>query len=253
MPILAQDLADQLRFALDAEGADHYDDTLDIIPAINAASNWLTAVVNAALGQKKLGEEFFQDLSQARVFQTSKDSRISLSVFPEDVWTITAVIPLPTTDNTGASFTPPGSTKESALRTDKYHITGLKAAKRLNQEEWIVNRGNPFEAGYDHATVCEDLREYAYLNPINYSPDGTLTILREMEIRPTLNQQLCTVFYVKKPTPITALSQNLTFPHSVFNLLFDKALYYIAYKQGDQTTIATISQSDINTLIQVVN
>ena len=76
MPILAQTLADQMRFALDAEGADHYDDTLDIIPAINAAMKWLNNVISIAFGQRKIGEEIFQDISTTGVFQTSKDSRI---------------------------------------------------------------------------------------------------------------------------------------------------------------------------------
>ena len=70
MPILGQDMASQMRFALDAEGADHYDDALDIIPAINSAVRWLENVINIALGEKKIGEEIFQDLTTAGVFQT---------------------------------------------------------------------------------------------------------------------------------------------------------------------------------------
>ena len=35
MAILVSDMTARMRFALDAEGADHYSDTLDLIPAIN--------------------------------------------------------------------------------------------------------------------------------------------------------------------------------------------------------------------------
>ena len=56
--IQAQELRDQLAFALDAEGSDHYIDDLDYIPAMNAAIKWLTNVVNSAFGKDKIGEEF---------------------------------------------------------------------------------------------------------------------------------------------------------------------------------------------------
>ena len=77
MPIPAQQVIDRVRqVGLDAEGADYYDDVIDIIPAINASIEWLTAIISAAFGQKKMGEEVFQDLLQARVFQASNFSRI---------------------------------------------------------------------------------------------------------------------------------------------------------------------------------
>ena len=49
MPIDSQDIADAMRAALDAEGAEYYDDTLDIIPAINDSVRWLESVVNATI------------------------------------------------------------------------------------------------------------------------------------------------------------------------------------------------------------
>ena len=252
MPILAQTLADQMRFALDAEGADHYNDTLDIIPAINASMKWLNNVMSLAFGQKKIGEEIFQDISTAGVFQTSKASRISFSVFPEPVWTILAIMPSPTTDTTGQIFTPPASTKNSAYRNDLYHIASEFDAKRLTIEEWTINRNNPFEAGYDGTVICDALKEYAYTAPANYSPLGTNTIDREIEIRPALNQKLVTVFWAKKPTPITSLADFIEFPDTAFQTLFNKALQYISYKQGDQTTLNTVTNQDIQILLQSI-
>jgi hypothetical protein len=252
MPILAQTLADQMRFALDAEGADHYDDNLDIIPAINASMKWMNNLITMAFGQKKIGEEIFQDISTARVFQTSKDSRISFSVFPDPVWTILAVLPLPTTDDTGQVFTPPLDPKFSALRNDLYHVSSSNDAKRLTVEEWSINRGNPFEAGYEGDAICDDLKEYAYIAPINYSPLGTDTIDRELEVRPALNQGLVTVVYAKQPTPITSLADFIEFPDTSFQTLFNKALQYISYKQGDGTTLNTITTQDIQLLAQSI-
>lgn len=58
---LAQELRDQLAFALDAENSDHYRDDLDYVPAINAAIKWLTSVVNSAYSKNKIGEEFLEN------------------------------------------------------------------------------------------------------------------------------------------------------------------------------------------------
>jgi hypothetical protein len=241
-----------MRFALDAEGADHYDDNLDIIPAINASMKWLNNLITMAFGQKKIGEEIFQDISTARVFQTSKDSRISFAVFPDPVWTILAVMPLPTTDDTGQAFTPPVDPKFSALRNDLYHVSSSNDAKRLTVEEWTINRGNPFEAGYEGDAVCEELKEYAYTAPINYSPLGTDTIEREIEVRPALNQGLVTVIYAKQPTPIVSLADFIEFPDTAFQTLFNKALQYISYKQGDGTNLNSITNQDIQLLAQSI-
>jgi len=252
MPILSQTVADQMRFALDAEGADHYDDNLDIIPAINASMKWLNNLITMAFGQKKIGEEIFQDISTARVFQTSKDSRISFSVFPDPVWTILAVMPLPNTDTTGQPFTPPADPKNSALRNDLYHVNSDNDAKRLTVEEWTINRSNPFEAGYEGDAICDELKEYAYIAPINYSPQGTDTIDREIEVRPALNQGLVTVIYAKQPTPIASLADFIEFPDTAFQVLFNKALQYIAYKQGDGTNLNSITSQDIQLLAQSI-
>jgi hypothetical protein len=80
--IQVQELRNQLAFALDAEGSDHYRDDLDYIPAINASVKWLTNVINSALGTDKFGEEFFRDLTYSGVFKTDNSSRVSLNVFP---------------------------------------------------------------------------------------------------------------------------------------------------------------------------
>lgn len=254
MPIPASTLNTQIRFALDAEDSDHYRDDRDIIPAINASVRWLESVIASALGEEKFGEEIFRDLSKARVFQTNKDSRISFDDFPHEVWTILAVYPLPDTDDTGIPFTPPVDTKESALRVDLYHVSSNDSAKRLTVEEWNNNNGNPFEAGYEGDAICDDLKEYAYLDPIDYGWDGDeLTLVKELEVRPALDQQNVTVIYAKKPTPISDITTDVVeFPDSVFQLIFNKALQYIAYKQGDQTNLFAVTQADINALVNAI-
>jgi len=220
--IAAQDIADKMRFALDAENADHYGDAEDLVPAINSAVQWLTSVINATMGEKKLGEEIFRDLTYARVFRTSVNSRISLDVFPDEPWSLLAIYPKPNVGDTGAAFVPPSNTKESALDVSKYHIDSDTSCKRLTIEEWSLNK-------------------------------NTTAIRREIEIRPAVVNDSATVFYVKKPTPIPDLTGTIEFPDSVFSLIFNKALAYIAYKQGDNTTLNAVTTQDIGLLLRTIS
>jgi hypothetical protein len=249
----ALELRNQLRFALDAEDSDHYRDDLDIIPAINASIKWLTSVVNSAYGQDKIGEEFFRELSTSGVFRTSNTSRVSLAIFPSEVWSILAIYPKPTTRKilgVPAPATPDNN--RSYFLDDKLHVTAEISCKRLNLEEWATNYGNPFEAGYQGDQLCDDLKLYAYLTPINYQQSSTSYKTQELEIRPSVSNQEVTIFWAKKPPQIVTLADEISFPHSVFQLLFDKALNYIAYKQGDQTTLYSVTSQDINQLLNVL-
>lgn len=248
--ISVQELRDQLAFALDAEGSDHYRDDLDYIPAINAAVKWLTNVVNSAYGQNKIGEEFFRDLSYSGVFRTSDSSRVSLNSFPSEVWTILAIYVKPKTE--GIQGIPAPATpnpKQSYYMANLLHLSSRLDCKRLSVEEWARNSENPFEQGYDGDSVCDALKEYAYLNPINYRLQS---ILSEVEIRPSIVNDYVTIFWVKKPGVITSINDDIDFPASVFQLLFDKALNYIAYKQGDQTTLYSVSSNDIQQLMTIL-
>jgi hypothetical protein len=251
VPISSQEIRNQLLFLLDAEGVDHYGDAEDIIPAINASVKWVVSVINSALGQKKLGEEIFDEVHRALVFRTSRDSRVSISDFPSDVWTITAVVPLPVTDLSGGDA--PGSLQDnrSYLMTNLYHVRSNNYAKRTTVEKWHQIGRNPFAAGYPRA--CEDAVDYAYLNPVSYYPDGTVNVRREIEIKPALDKKLVTIFYVEKPDVITALGQNdIALPDSVFNMVLNKALQYISYQQGDQTNLFTVTSGDLQVLVQTV-
>jgi hypothetical protein len=131
-------------------------------------------------------------------------------------------------------------------------LSSSDSCKRLNVEEWATNASNPFEAGYDGDQICDALKLYAYLSPFNYEGLNSGVNSSEIEIRPSITNGKITVFWAKKPSTITNLSQNVEFPNSVFQLLFDKALNYIAYKQGDQTSIYGVTSQDIQQLLSVM-
>lgn len=249
--ISALELRKQMAFALDAEGSDYYRDDLDYIPAINTAIKWLTSVVNLTLGEDKLGEEFFREIAYSGIFQTNFYSRVSLSVLPSEPWTILALYPLPTTSPTGA--TPVDvPTNMSGYRSDLLYVNSTQDCKRLTIEEWSRNKDNPFEAGYDGIAIAEPLKKYAYLAPYNHLGTNIGQTSQEIEIRPAIPNKLVAIFWVKKPQPIVTINDNIEFPSSVFNLLFDKALQYISMKQGDGTTISTATQQDMQLLMKVL-
>lgn len=253
MSIQVQDVVDRLRFALDAEGADHYDDTRDLIPAIQSSVNWLISVINATLGHKKLGEEIFRELKVGEVHYSSRDSRVSFNKFEFEPWTLLAVYPKAVTGTTDATGQTPAINQiESERRDDLYHISSEKSAKRLTIEEWATNKGNPFEAGFDGAVLCDDLIQYAYLDPFKYGQtvSGTNS---EIEIRPSVANENVTIFYAKKPTEISVVGDVIEFPDSVFMLIFNKALQYVSYKQGDGTTAFGVTSRDISLLIGSVS
>ena len=232
--IQAQELRDQLAFALDAEGSDHYIDDLDYIPAMNAAIKWLTNVVNSAFGKDKIGEEFFRDLTYSGVFRTDDCSRVSLNVFPNDVWSILAIYINPETREIPGQVAPlTPNDNDSYFINNLLHKSSFISCKRLSIEEWATSRPNPFEDGYDGNQICDELKRYAYLNPINYENTNVGVTAKELEVRPAVNNDNLTVFWVKKPGTIDTLADNIEYPESVFQLLFNKSLNYISYKQGD--------------------
>lgn len=248
--ISAQELRNQMAFALDAEGSDYYRDDLDYIPAINAAIKWLTSVVNLTLGEDKLGEEFFREVAYSGVFQTNNYSRISLSTFPTEPWTILSVFPLPTVDSISTTINVPND--ESGYRSDLIYISSTNDCKRLTIEEWSRNSENPFEAGYEGNQMPSVLTRYSYLSPINYTNSNTGNRSKELEIRPSIPNELAAIFWVKLPVPITSINDNIEFPSSVFQLLFNKALQYISYKAGDGTTVFTATAADMQLLLRVI-
>lgn len=249
MPIPVQDIIDQMRFALDAEGQDYYDDDRDFIPSINASVRWMVSVINQALGQQKVGEEVLRDLLTVRVCYTNVASRVSLNVFPEEVWTIVGVYPRPELgDIIGQVWTPPVSNIDSSLRNDKYFIKSDYSCKRLTSEEWN-NSGNPFEAGYTGLDAdCEGLLDFAYSGPRNYGASGS-GLSREIEIRPYIPEENVAIEYVRKHNRITLVTDDVEFPETLFQMIFNKALKYISYKQTDGTNLFTVADDDIALLI----
>jgi hypothetical protein len=266
MAIVAQDIINKMRqVGLDAEGSDYYRDDIDLIPAINAGIDWLVAVINSALGANKLSEESLRELMFVAVYQTSRYSRVNLEELQDEIWTILSVMPKPTVYQADTLIkdpivptyiTPSGGESTSLLRTDLAYRESDYSAKRLTIEEWNKNKGNPFSAGNTiiDAESCPDLIEYAYLDPIGYFTSGEIGVStgREIEIRPLIPNDFVAVSYVKYPNKVADNSDLIELPISLTNLLYQKSLQFVSYKQGDDTTIHNVTANDIQILLNAM-
>jgi hypothetical protein len=253
--ISSNNLDEEIRFLLDAEGDDHYGEAEDIVPAINMSVRWVCAIINDALGQRKLGEEIFHEIHTSTILRTSKDSRFNVELVSDNLWTITAIFIEPTTGDNGGGAPAMPNEYEAYERTDLYFVAGDKAARRLSLEEWGPQKNNPFAKGYDGDQICDELKDYAYLNGITYkTAEGSPPQNNEVTIRPTVDKGTIAVFYVDKPTPIDQLGDDdIALPGSVQSLVVNKALQYISYKQGDRTNLFTVTASDIVQLVHAIS
>jgi len=249
--IAVQTVVDRMKSVLDAEGSDRYLFDQDFKPAINSAIDWLIAVFNSAFSDKKLSEEDLRELVKTTVWQASSFSRIYFNdtALGYKVWTILGVSPEPTI--TPATTEPALPTPEtSVFRADLSFVDSLYSAKRLTIEEWNENRQNVFTAGNE--TLLNDLKTYAYLGHGDYQSTSYNSGGEEIQIRPSVAGKFVAVTVLKTPTRITAITDNVEFPEPIIDLLFQKALNFISYKQGDRTNLFNVTANDVATLVKLM-
>lgn len=91
------DIVTRIGQLLEDESGNYYDINDVVIPAINTAIEWLTAIITPHLTSGNYREELFSDSSRILVFQTSKHGRVFID--PEAVkfgiWKIVSVYPKP--------------------------------------------------------------------------------------------------------------------------------------------------------------
>lgn len=276
--ILLKDIEDYIRrIGLDAEGSDRYLREIDVIPAINASVQWLVGVLSSVMGKDKFVEERLSDLHMTRIWQTSSLARFNIE---EDlcgfsIWTITriAVMPrvymplfksagLPPTYqlqinpylgqslnnkpfvrvhfSTGESLKP----HQSTFRPELSYVRGGRNASRVVEEQ---SSENPFVPGFEHV---EDFTSYGYRAYDNFNTTiggYVLSTPKEIEVMPG-GRMLVAMSFIRIPEqiPLTATdTYEIPFPMSMMELIAQKALNYIAIKQGDQTTVFNVSIQDV--------
>ena len=251
MPILVSDIVSRCESALDAEGFERYLFDNDFAPAINYAKEWVVAAFNKAFADNKLSEESMRELVKIRVFITSPYSRINFNpaILGDNIWSVFAVYPEITYSGT---LTVPDYTKFiSTFCPNASYTSSYKSAKRGTLEEVNQNRRNPFMAG-NEVNTCEETRDYLYTFGVDYNGSYTSNPTEELEIYPALNRQPVAIAYLAFPDDIDDITDTIPFPETLTNLMVNKALEWISYKQGDNTTLKMVSDEDVRTLVSLM-
>lgn len=252
--ILVQDIIRIAQSAVDDDGnSDRYTFSRDWQPAIIYASNWLVNAFSSVLGTKKFPEENLSDLVYNRIFVTNMFSRVVLDT-PTlgKVWSILNISINPTIyPNT--SIAQPDLTKSVYSPLHSF-VKAYKSAQRETAEEVNINRLNPFAPG-NEVTTCEELKEYGYKLYTNYeggySPSAT-TDKTEIEILPSYPNKILAIEYIKQPTAITSVNDNLEFPTVLTDTIVQKVLNFISFKQSN-VPLTQASQAEVQQLITLMS
>lgn len=249
MPIACQTIVDRCLAALDAEGSDRYIWSRDFVPAISSTNEWMISLFNASFSSKKFSEEVMNEVVRVRVWQTSLYSRFAFdsTVVGDQLWSILAIY-------TGITTVPASpvlavATSESVYRSDISVVEPSgKSLQRLSAETWGEKSRNPFISGSGLFANTE-LNDGGYINFMNYTGGYTLiNSPQEIGIAPAIPGQLIAMAYLKRPTTPVNIGDDLEFPESLTDMIVDKTLHYIAYKQGEAPLYA-ISDKSISQLV----
>lgn len=244
--IAVNDIVSRMASALDAENSDRYTFEEDYKPAINTSVEWVQTVFNKAFSENKLSEESLQDLIKTVIYQTSSLSRINLNAVNLNfsIWSILKVNPEPIIYPSGSVVTPTDPLV-SIYRPDLIFVGSEYSATRLTTEQWESSQKNIFQPGNER--LLNSFKSYSYLPYSEYQGGFS-----EIEIHPNIPNQFVSVQLLKYPTPISLETDSVEYPKNLINLVVQKALNFISYKQGDQTNLYTVTSNDIGTLVSLM-
>lgn len=248
--IQVQTIIDRCNALLDSEGSDRYTWEQDFQYAIPAAVDHVISIYNKVYSRNKLSEEALRELTYVKVFQASAYSRIAFDAtdIGHKIWTIFAVYPKCTTT---PSFTVSLIPVESAYLSNYSFLDSDFSAKRITGEQWAMRNRNKFIAGSSLMT-CDELKEYAYLNPADYTGGYNLTNDKfEITISPSVAGEAVAVRYAKYPTVPTATTSNIELPSELLNLIVDLTMRFIGVKQGEYKTYE-VTNAEINQLVNLM-
>lgn len=252
--ILNQEIHNRVLAALDAENSERYLWDQDTKPALKGAIETLVTWFNEAFSENKLTPENLRELVNVKVWQTNFYSRVSYdeSVVGHSLWSLFAVYPeIETTAKQAAS--PSTNKAESKFRPDISFVSSIKDAKRLTLEEWNENANNAFMPGNN--ILKGAIKEYAYLDFANYTSTKYVkgSDKAEITIRPTLQNKLVALAYLKYPDMPDQIGGSIEFPKSLTDLLVELTLNKITYKQGGGgANLYNATSQNINRLVSLI-
>jgi len=235
--------------------SDYYNDTEDLIPAINLAVRWLVSVIDVARAKDKRTDESLKFLEVVQVYQLNNLSRVTI---PDTIWTIDAIMAVPVTTPNGTTPVVQTDKTLSVLRTDLTFVSSLYEASRQVIQEWNVGIDSPFAPGNIITQLpvgFDGTRSYnvsfGFLD--NYSYNSATPTRVDVEIRPWIPNMLVALFVVLNPTDVTLTTDFVQFPESLYTLIYAKALQIVSYNQGDMTSLNQVTNADIVALINAVS
>ena len=235
-----------MKAKLDDEGSMRYLFDVDGIPAINAGVRSILGQISVLLAENKASEESVRETIYEQVYQTNNYGRIRLD---ESAGTVFQVLACRCEFTTipSAAVVNPGPDYQSELRADVARNSQGRATKRYTQEQTAKLLNSSFAMGSEALAANDSLREYGYciignLTSSTYTPGGW-----EIEFYPKSRTQnvFVAVSVLRTPQPVTVLASQIPLPSSLIDLVTDKALEVISWKQGDQTTLYSVTNQAI--------
>jgi hypothetical protein len=252
MPILVQEIVNRSNAALDAEGSDRYLFDQDFKPAIRYAQEWVVLALNRGFEMNKHSGESLRELVKVSIWQANNFSRIAFDpvTMGHDLWSILALYPNPVV-TPFSNPSPLPNKAESKYMPNLSLVSGKACTNRLTLEQWNDNVDNVFMPG--NSVLSGPLSDFAYLNFADYSSSTYSNPGKfELEIRPTVANKYVGMAYLRRPKEINLITDTMEFPEALMNVILEKTLQYVSWKQGDQTTLYLVTDRDVNRLMTLI-
>jgi hypothetical protein len=233
MAITALSVFTQVRALLDDDNSGRYSEANDLVPAVNAAIDFIVSVFNASFEQTKIAPESLSELSTVLLCDiTIQGSTVKacLSDIEEydrnDIWTIIGIEPNPSMD-------------EGALVESRNRFTN-----RLSLEQWNDMQQDPFAAGTS-TSIPSVFTRAASVGPGKFLGDGKDYIfIRPSSVVSTGDK--VAIYIIKSPTEVVDNTSTIEFPRSLQNLLVQKTLQYMSYQHGDEKYFSYTDKDILN-------
>lgn len=252
MPILADDLWKAMRAVLGVAGTQRYTVDQQVLPSINGGLRQFNAFVHALFADRAGSEELLQEISMERAFQTNEYGGVTMSEteLGHKVWTIVAIYPEPVTVPAVPTILAL-PIAESKWRNDvTIRNAGVFPCYRGTKEEVAQAASNKYAPGSEKLAATA-MRSYAYYqigdrSSADFQPGSAEFVVAPESIT---GRKVIGVAYLKGVDPIDALTDNIPYPASAFQLLRDLSLNEIAIRQGSQP-LYKVTIDSVRSLLQ---
>lgn len=246
-----------------AEGTQRYTIQRDGIYAVNGAQKRLEALIGSVLANNKGSEESLSELQETRVMQTNQYGGIALDAIQPaltyQIWTVLGLYAEPSV-NLPNPVVPIGVGQNTYIRNDLVYTPGgteERPVQRMTMEQVAKATRNRFMSG-SPKVAATPLRTYGYYimgNRGGFPSD--IVGDREVVITPASisGRKLFAMSYLRSPDAITSIdaNTNIPFPSSLFIVMRDLVQNELSVKQGNNTTLYTVTEKEIARLLIAQN